>query len=169
VRIIFVVTDDLLERRHLEQHTTGNPVHQGTQHEDIHCRLRSEGGKSAVRLRLMLLPFPSSARNEGNVMATRSKHPAHLAPALLRNSQSTVEQQLGPIQYRPLLALTAYKDNPRKHPERQIVQLAASITEFGFTIPVLIDAGGFIIAGHARIEAARRLGMTEVPILTAEH
>ncbi len=65
--------------------------------------------------------------------------------------------------------LTAAARMTRRHPERQIVKLAASIERFGFVAPVLIDAEGGIIAGHARIEAARRLGMTHVPALRIEH
>ncbi|WP_425483298.1 ParB N-terminal domain-containing protein [Aurantimonas aggregata] len=61
-----------------------------------------------------------------------------------------------PIEYRPIDDLTAYKNNPRKHPEKQLVKLAASITQFGFAIPVLIDEAGVIIAGEARVAAARR-------------
>ena len=52
--------------------------------------------------------------------------------------------------------LRPYERNPRKHPPKQIEKLAASIREFGFLIPVLIEADGRIIAGHARVEAAKR-------------
>lgn len=44
----------------------------------------------------------------------------------------------------------------------------ASIREFGFALPVLVDAAGLIIAGHARVEAAKRVGLTEVPVIVAE-
>jgi DNA modification methylase len=54
--------------------------------------------------------------------------------------------------------------NPRTHPPRQIRQLADSIRRFGFTSPVLIDEDQGILAGHARVEAARLLGMVEVPV-----
>lgn len=87
----------------------------------------------------------------------------------LRNSQIAIEQRFGPIQYRSPAALQAYANNPRKHGDKQIVQLMASITEFGFAIPVLIDETGTIIAGEARIAAAVRLGMSKVPVLVAEH
>ena len=87
----------------------------------------------------------------------------------LPNLPPVLEQKLGPIQYIQLDQLTAYHNNPRKHPERQIVQLMASMREFGFTMPVLIDADNVIIAGHARVEAARRIGVTEIPTLIADH
>src|SRR5215831_8161737 len=59
--------------------------------------------------------------------------------------------------------------NPRTHTRRQIRQIAASITEFGFINPVLIDGAGGIIAGHGRVEAAKLLGMSDVPTLRVDH
>lgn len=53
--------------------------------------------------------------------------------------------------------------------ERQIVQLCGSITEFGFAAPVLIDDDNVLITGHARIEAAKRIGLREVPVLVASY
>ena len=65
--------------------------------------------------------------------------------------------------------LTALDPNPRTHSGQQIRQLAASILEFGFTNPVLIDEKGTILAGHGRIEAAKIVGLTEVPAVKIEH
>ena len=93
----------------------------------------------------------------------------NLADKGLRNSRSAMEQRFGALQYLPPTELTAYAGNPRKHPEKQIVQLMASIEEFGFAMPVLVDVHKVVIAGHARLEAARRLGVREVPVLVAEH
>jgi DNA modification methylase len=59
--------------------------------------------------------------------------------------------------------------NPRTHTRRQIKQIAASIREFGFINPVLIDGAGGIIAGHGRVEAARLLGMSDVPTVRVDH
>ena len=73
------------------------------------------------------------------------------------------------VQY---LAVSDLKPNPRNarlHSQRQLHQIAASITEFGFNVPVLIDSGKVIIAGHGRVEAARKLGMETVPVLRIEH
>jgi len=61
--------------------------------------------------------------------------------------------------------LIPYARNSRTHSEAQVAQIAASIKEFGFTNPVLIDADGGIIAGHGRVMGARQLGMTEVPCI----
>jgi DNA modification methylase len=59
--------------------------------------------------------------------------------------------------------------NPRTHPDKQVAQIAASIVEYGFTNPVLIDTAGGIIAGHARVLAARRLHLERVPVIVLGH
>ncbi len=86
-----------------------------------------------------------------------------------RPSSEMLFARLGPITYRNPVELTAYKRNARKHPERQLVALEASIREFGFNVPVLISLHGEIIAGHARVEAAKRLSLAEIPTISAEH
>jgi ParB-like chromosome segregation protein Spo0J len=70
------------------------------------------------------------------------------------------------------LAISDLKPNPRNartHSKKQLHQIAASIREFGFNIPILIDTGNVIIAGHGRVEAARMLGMERVPVLPIAH
>lgn len=62
--------------------------------------------------------------------------------------------------------LTPYERNSRTHPPEQLEQIAASIREFGFVNPVLIDDDCRIIAGHGRVMAAQKLGMTEIPCLS---
>ena len=59
--------------------------------------------------------------------------------------------------------------NPRIHPEKQVAQIAVSIDAYGFTNPVLIDSSGVIIAGHARVLAARKLGLERVPVIVLGH
>jgi hypothetical protein len=66
----------------------------------------------------------------------------------------------------PIEQLIPYARNARTHSDAQVAQLAASIREFNFTNPVLIDGKGNIIAGHGRVLAARQLGMETVPTLT---
>lgn len=63
--------------------------------------------------------------------------------------------------------LKKYERNSRLHSQKQIEQIAASITEFGFTVPILIDDKNMVLAGHARLEAARLLDMKHVPTITA--
>lgn len=65
--------------------------------------------------------------------------------------------------------LLSYARNSRTHSEAQVDQIAASIKEFGFTNPVLIDAEGQIIAGHGRVMAARKLKLSEVPCIRLAH
>ena len=69
------------------------------------------------------------------------------------------------IEYRSIDQLIPYARNSRTHSDAQVAQIAASIKEFGFTNPVLIDAEGSIIAGHWRVLAARKLGMASVPCI----
>lgn len=66
---------------------------------------------------------------------------------------------------RPLDALTPYSRNARRHSRRQIRQIADSLNRFGWTNPVLVDEDLGILAGHGRVEAARLLGMAEVPTI----
>ncbi len=73
------------------------------------------------------------------------------------------------IEHLPLDALVPYARNSRTHSPEQIAQVAASIREFGFTNPVLIDGEGGIIAGHGRVMAARQLGLSEVPCIRLAH
>ncbi|MBR3298919.1 MAG: site-specific DNA-methyltransferase [Clostridia bacterium] len=65
--------------------------------------------------------------------------------------------------------LIPYVNNARTHTEEQIARVAASIKEFGFLNPVLISSDNVILAGHCRVEAARRLHMTEVPCIKESH
>jgi DNA modification methylase len=73
------------------------------------------------------------------------------------------------IEMRPVAALLPFARNSRIHSEAQVAQVAASIREFGWTNPVLVGADGVIIAGHARVLAARKLEMTEVPVIVLGH
>ena len=66
-------------------------------------------------------------------------------------------------------ALIPYARNSRTHSDEQVAQIAASIREFGFTNPVLVDKENSIIAGHGRVMAARKLGIPDVPCIRLEH
>jgi ParB-like chromosome segregation protein Spo0J len=69
----------------------------------------------------------------------------------------------------PLATLVPYARNTRTHTDAQVSQIAASIREFGFTNPVLVDGERGVIAGHGRLLAARKLGMTEIPTIKLSH
>lgn len=73
------------------------------------------------------------------------------------------------ISLRQVAALVPYARNSRTHSDAQVAQIAASIREFGWTNPVLIDGADGIIAGHGRLLAARKLGLTEVPCIVLDH
>jgi DNA modification methylase len=70
---------------------------------------------------------------------------------------------------KPIDLLIPYAKNARVHDDAQIAQLAGSIKEFGFNNPILIDKDNGIIAGHGRVMAARKLGLTEVPTILLDH
>jgi len=72
------------------------------------------------------------------------------------------------IDYKSTGELVPYVNNSRTHSEQQVQQVAASIKEFGFTNPILIDHDGGIIAGHGRLQAAQLLKLDEVPTITLE-
>jgi ParB-like chromosome segregation protein Spo0J len=65
--------------------------------------------------------------------------------------------------------LIPYARNARTHSETQMAQIAASIREFGFTNPILVDGARGVIAGHGRLLAARKLGLDEVPTIELSH
>jgi DNA modification methylase len=69
----------------------------------------------------------------------------------------------------PVDQLIPYVNNSRKHSDEQVAQIAASIKEFGWTNPILVDGEKGIIAGHGRLMAARKLGMEEVPVIELSH
>ena len=69
------------------------------------------------------------------------------------------------VEYRPAAALIPFAKNARTHSDAQVAQIAASIREFGWTNPILVDGENGVIAGHGRLLAARKLGMGEVPVI----
>ncbi|CAJ7420042.1 DNA methylase N-4/N-6 domain-containing protein [Burkholderia pseudomallei] len=73
------------------------------------------------------------------------------------------------VEYRPVELLIPYARNARVHSDAQIAQIAASLREFGWTSPVLVDGENGIIAGHGRVLAARKLDMSEVPVIELAH
>lgn len=73
------------------------------------------------------------------------------------------------VTYRLIESLIPYARNSRTHSDAQVAQIAASIREFGWTNPVLIDADGGIIAGHGRVMAGRKLGIKEAPCIVLDN
>ena len=75
----------------------------------------------------------------------------------------------GKLEHWPIDRLRPYERNPRTHSPEQITKIAASLLEFGWTNPILVDGDAGIIAGHGRLLAARELGMTTVPVIELSH
>lgn len=69
----------------------------------------------------------------------------------------------------PIERLVPYARNARLHSEAQVAQIATSIAEIGFNNPVLVGTDRGIIAGHARVLAARKLGLTQIPVIVLGH
>ncbi|QXP89179.1 site-specific DNA-methyltransferase [Methylococcus capsulatus] len=73
------------------------------------------------------------------------------------------------IEHWPMDKLLPYARNARQHSDEQIAQIAASIAEFGFVNPCLVGADGVLVAGHGRLAAARKLGLSTVPVVVLDH
>ena len=73
------------------------------------------------------------------------------------------------IEMWPLDRLRPYERNARTHSPEQVAQIAASIQEFGFTNPILVDGADGILAGHGRLAAAKDMGLAEVPVIVLDH
>jgi len=71
------------------------------------------------------------------------------------------------VERRSVSDLVPYARNARTHSDEQVAQIAASIREWGWTVPVLIDEDGGLIAGHGRVLAARKLALTQIPVMVA--
>jgi hypothetical protein len=94
---------------------------------------------------------------------------AHPLLDAVRQMGSRVHETDRRIELIPVVRLTACKTNARTHPPRQIRQIATSIKRFGFTVPVLVNAENEILAGHGRVEAAKLVGLAQVPVLRVNH
>ena len=73
------------------------------------------------------------------------------------------------IEYRQVDDLIPYARNARTHSDQQVAEIAASIREFGWTNPILVDGDNGITAGHGRVLAARKLGLESVPVIELSH
>src|SRR5271169_2027906 len=81
----------------------------------------------------------------------------------------TVQAMVKHIELWLIDKLIPWARNPRTHSDAQVAQIAASIAEFGFNNPILVDTKAGIIAGHGRLLAARKLGLKEVPVIVLDH
>jgi hypothetical protein len=107
----------------------------------------------------------STTKNCSSSKSTSARPPLPLSIA----SQVPVAIQPAAIEPMPVSSLRPHPGNARTHSKKQIRQIADSIRHFGFTNPVLIGGDGEIIAGHGRVEAARLLGLDNVPTVRLAH
>jgi len=106
------------------------------------------------------IPDPVSSSRESK----QSEEPNKAQPAT--GPQPDEQETTSVVVHKPVTALKTNARNARTHDGKQIAQIAASMREFGFTNPILIDENGIVIAGHARLAAARHLGRPKVPTIT---
>jgi DNA modification methylase len=95
-----------------------------------------------------------------------------LSPTSPRSRQarrSQFEARRSVVTYLPVDALLPDPSNPRNHTHEQILAIARSIETFGFAAPIMVDKGNRVVAGHGRLEAAKLLGLAEVPVIRLEH
>lgn len=84
-------------------------------------------------------------------------------------TEKTIAKLANRIELWDVTRLQPYSKNSRTHSDEQVSQIAASITEFGFTNPILVDSKDGIIAGHGRLMAAKHLGLNQVPVIVLDH
>jgi hypothetical protein len=107
----------------------------------------------------------SKARGARFTSNHRVSSPRAVRPKPFAHLQRYLQKQ---IVWRATSSLKSFPKNPRRHPEAQIAALMKSISRF-WTIPILIDETATILAGHLRLEGAKRLGMTEVTYASPVH
>src|ERR1700677_4425356 len=101
--------------------------------------------------------------------APREQLPKDPFRSLLEGARMLLRHLVHRIEHWMLDKLIPFARNPRTHSEAQVAQIAASIAEFGFNNPILVDTHAGIIAGHGRLLAARKLGLEEVPVIVLDH
>lgn len=87
----------------------------------------------------------------------------------LTQAQAEIAELALAMTYRPVAELKPDPKNPRRHGKQQIKKLARCIGKFGFIMPILVGADKRVIAGHARLLAAKELGLAKVPTIMIEH
>jgi DNA modification methylase len=88
---------------------------------------------------------------------------------LIAEDRDETRACLPAVVYQPIDRVILDPGNPRKHSKKQIGQIARSLKEFGFNVPILVDADLRVVAGHGRLLAARQLGLQRVPTIALEH
>jgi len=102
-------------------------------------------------------------------MASSAKVEPKAASTIRRNVATNAGLIEIQIQYRAVGDLVLDPRNPRQHSQRQINQIADSIREFGFLMPIVIDHAHQVVIGHARVLAAKKLDMPRIPVVEIKH
>ncbi len=89
------------------------------------------------------------------------------SPGRARRSRPATQRAI--VTYQPIGSIVPDSNNPRKHSPEQIRAIARSIEAFGFNAPILVDSANRVVAGHGRLEAAKRLNLAEAPVIRLEH
>lgn len=113
----------------------------------------------------MLRSTALSTPNSGNALI-KMRCSCYVPPHMSKSETGALPTRQLTVEYRPVDSLKPDPRNARTHPRRQLEQLRASIRQFGFTNPVLVDDTGVLIAGHGRLRAAKELGLAQVPCIT---
>ncbi len=101
--------------------------------------------------------------------AQKATNTPETAPAVDSKAPDALVRLPGKLEHWNIDKLRPYERNPRTHSPDQITKIAASLLEFGWTNPILVDSEAGIIAGHGRLLAARELGMDTVPVIELSH
>lgn len=105
-------------------------------------------------------PAKKSTRDSQEVLSKKTKRKENIMTGRkVKSAQAVIMRRVDTI--------IPYDDNPRLN-ERAVNSVANSIKDFGFQVPIIVDADGVIICGHTRLIAAQKLGMTEVPVVVAD-
>jgi hypothetical protein len=113
-------------------------------------------------------PSAGAADDAGPRIRRRARSKAREA-ADLRHADAARRAARISVRWLPVESLTPDPENARVHDRRQIARIADSIAAFGFNVPILIGGNGAVLAGHGRVLAARRLGLSEVPTIALDH
>jgi hypothetical protein len=159
----------LLDKNQIDSHPASG-VRLASRESAVLTRRLSQpmAGHLEPRLPDRLAPYASFGPFEKDAVAARRNHQIKKPSRPLERTTTMPTQGLQ-IETWPIERLIPYARNARLHSEAQVAQIAASIAEFGFNNPILVGPAGGIIAGHARVLAARMLGYTEIPVIVLEH
>jgi ParB-like nuclease domain len=123
-------------------------------------RNRHTKARSVFENQQSATPWPPKRSRPTSKPLSRSRRRIKSVPRKTRRSV---------LEYVSLASILPNPINPRTHSRQQIDALAHSIEAFGFNAPILVDGENRVVAGHARLEAARLLGLQEVPVIRLEH